>query len=133
MDGLDSLDHLNGDVEACFEVKLSSALLELVLKTLAEQVHDHYVVHLAIFGLLVTDEMQIGNSRLASQLVNQLGFPEKHNVLCIFHGLLNLGCQEITCLSLLDLVNISKCSATKLFDNFVALVQNLLPFFHARI
>jgi len=32
---LDTADHLSGDVEACFEVKLAATLLEEVFKTLA--------------------------------------------------------------------------------------------------
>ena len=71
VDDLDSLDHLDGDVEASLEVKFSSALLEVVFETLTEEVHDHDVVHLTILCLLIADEMQIGNRRLASQLVNQ--------------------------------------------------------------
>ena len=69
---LDSLDHLDGDVETGLEVEFSSALLKLVFKTLTKEVHDHDVVHLAILCLLVTDEMEIGNRRLTSQLVDQL-------------------------------------------------------------
>ena len=53
----DSLDHLNGNVQNSIEVKLSSALLEQVFEGLTEHVHDHDVVHLTIFCLLVTDEM----------------------------------------------------------------------------
>ena len=71
VDDLDSLDHLDGNVEASLEVKFPSALLEVVFKTLAEEVHYHDVVHLTILRLLVADEMQIGNRRLASQLMNQ--------------------------------------------------------------
>ena len=71
MDDLDSLDHLDGDVKASLEIKFSSALLEVVFETLAEEVHNHDVVHLTILRLLVADEMQIGNRRLASQRVNQ--------------------------------------------------------------
>ena len=71
MDDLDSLDHLDGDVEASLEVKFPSALLEVVFETLAEEVHDHDVIHLTILRLLVADEMQIRNRRLASQLMNQ--------------------------------------------------------------
>ena len=38
---LDSLDHLDSDVQARLEVEFSSALLELVLKRLSKEVHDH--------------------------------------------------------------------------------------------
>lgn len=36
MDGLDSLNHLHSNMKACLEIKLTSALLELVLKTLSK-------------------------------------------------------------------------------------------------
>ena len=127
---LDSLDHLDGDVEAGLEVEFSSALLEVVFETLAEEVHDHDVVHLAVLGLLVADEMQIGNRRLAPQLVDQLGLPEKHNVLRIFHSLFYFSCKEITCLSLLYFIDFTEGTTSKFFNNFVALVKNLLSFFH---
>ena len=127
---LDSLDHLDGDVEAGLEVEFSSALLEVVFETLAEEVHDHDVVHLAILGLLVADEVEIGNRRLASQLVDQLRLPEKHNMLRVFHSLFNFSSEEITCLSLLYLIDFSEGTTSKFFNNFVALVKNLLSFFH---
>ena len=130
VDDLDSLDHLDGDVEASLEVKFPSALLEVVFETLAEEVHDHDVIHLTILRLLVSDEMQIRNRRLAPQLMNQFRLPEKHNVLGIFHSLLNFGSEEVSCLSLLHLIDFSEGTTTKLFDNFVALVKNLLSFFH---
>ena len=127
---LDSLDHLDGDVKASLEIKFSSALLEVVFETLTKEVHDHDVVHLTILGLLVADEMQIGNRRLASQLVDQFRLPEKHNVLGIFHSLLNFGSEEISCLSLLHLIDFSEGTTSKLFNDFVSLVKNLLSFFH---
>lgn len=130
VDDLDSLDHLDGDVEASLEVKFPSALLEVVFETLAEEVHDHDVVHLAVLGLLVADEMQIGNRRLPSQLVDQLRLPEKHNMLRVFDSLLNFSCQEITCLSLLYFIDFTEGTTSKFFNNFVALVKNLLSFFH---
>ena len=130
VDDLDSLDHLDGDVEASLEVKFPSALLEVVFETLAEEVHDHDVVHLTILRLLVADEMQIRNRRLASQLMNQFRLPEEHNVLGIFHSLLNFSSEEVSCLSLLHLIDFSEGTTSKLFDNFVALVKNLLSFFH---
>ena len=87
VDNLDSLDHLDSDMEAGLVVEFPSALLEVVFETLAEEVHDHDVVHLAVLGLLVANEMQIGNRRLAPQLVDQLRLPEKHNMLRVLHCL----------------------------------------------
>jgi hypothetical protein len=57
VDNLDSLDHLNGNVQDSIEVELSSAFLEQVFEGLAEHVHDHDVVHLAILSFLITNEM----------------------------------------------------------------------------
>lgn len=72
MDNLDSLDHLDCNVENGLEVELAAALLEQVLEGLTEQIHDHNVVHLAIFGLLVTDKMEVWDCGLTSQLMNEL-------------------------------------------------------------
>ena len=67
-------------MEHGLEVKFPAALLEKVFETLPEQVHDHDVVHLAVFGLLVADEVQEGDEGLASELVNQLALPKQHDV-----------------------------------------------------
>ena len=72
--------HLDGDVEHGLEVELASALLEEVFETLAEQVHDHHVVHLAVLGLFVADEVEEGDEGLSAQLVNELALPEQHDV-----------------------------------------------------
>ena len=130
VDDLDSLDHLDGDVEASLEVKFSSALLEVVFETLAEEVHDHDVIHFSILCLFISDEVQIWYGSFPSQFMNEFWLPEKHNVLGIFHSLLNFGSEEVSRLSLLHLIDFSEGTTTKLFDNFVALVKNLLSFFH---
>ena len=57
MDDLDSLDHLDRDVENGADVELSSAFLEQVLEWLTEHIHDHDVVHFAIFGFLISNEV----------------------------------------------------------------------------
>ena len=54
---LNSLDHLNGDVQNCIEIELSTALLEQVFEGLTEHVHDHDVVHLSVLCLLISNEM----------------------------------------------------------------------------
>ena len=130
VDDLDSLDHLDCDVQASLEVELPPALLELVLETLAEEVHNHNVVHLAVVGLLVADKVQVGHGGLASELVDELALPEKHDVLCIFDSLLDLGSQEVARLSLLDLVDLSEGATSQLLNDLVPLVKNLLSFFH---
>ena len=80
--------HLGGDVQNGPEIELAATLLEQVLKTLAEEVHDHNVVHFAVLGLLVTDEVEEGDVGLASQLVDQLALPEKHDVSLHLHSFL---------------------------------------------
>ena len=88
------------------------------------------MIHLAILGLLVADEMQIGNRCLAPQLVDQLRLPEKHNVLGVLHSLFNFSSEEVSRLPLLYLIDLSEGTTSKLLDNFVALVEYLLSFFH---
>ena len=62
--------HLSGNVKAGSEVELATALLEEVFEALAEQIHHHYMVCLAIVRLLVTNKVKEGHVSLASQLVN---------------------------------------------------------------
>ena len=57
-------------MEHCFEVKLASALLEEIFETLAEEVHHHHVIHLAVLSLLIADEVKEGDESLATQLVD---------------------------------------------------------------
>ena len=108
MDNLDPLDHLNGDVQDSLEVEFATALLEQVFERLSEQVHHHNVVHLAILGLFVTNKMEVGYSGLSSELVDEFGLPEKHNMLLVLHGFFNLGGKEISGLFLLDLVEFTE-------------------------
>ena len=104
VDYLNSLDHLNCDVETGFQIELPPALLEKVLQTLSKQVHDHNVKHLSIFSFLITHEVQIWNRGLSSQFMYQFGLPEKHNVLLVLDCLLDLSCEDISVLFLFDLV-----------------------------
>lgn len=119
---LDSLDHLDSHVEDCLEIKFSAALLEKVFKRLTEHVHDHNVVHLSIICLFVTDEMEVGNCGLSSQLMDEFGLPEQHDVFLIFDSLFNLGSKEITSLLLLNLVDLTKGSTSELLHDLVAFV-----------
>ena len=48
------------------------------------QIYD--IIHLAIFSLLIADEVKEGDEGLATQLVNQLALPEEHNVALHFYG-----------------------------------------------
>ena len=73
-------------MEYCIEVEFASALLEEILQTLTKEVHHHNVIHLAIFSLLIADEVKEGDEGLATQLVNQLALPEEHNVALHFYG-----------------------------------------------
>ena len=133
MNDLDSLDHLDCNVEASLQVKLSSALLELVFETLTEEVHYHDMEHLTIFSLLITNEMEVWHGCLSSELVDEFGLPEEHNVLGVLNCLLNLGCEEVASLFFLHLVDISEGSTAQLLDNLVSLVENLLALVHAKI
>ena len=118
--------HLHGDVEHSLEVELSAALLEEVFKTLSKQVHDHDVVHLAVLSLLVSHEMQEGHEGLASQLVNQLALPEKHDMSLHFHCFLlhtlNKGAIRVTS-------HHSKASLSHCKESFSSLAM-LTPIFH---
>ena len=87
----DSFDHLNRDMKDWLEVKFSSALLEQVLQRFSKHVHDHNVIHLSIFGFLISNEMEIWYRCFAPQFMDQFRFPKEHNMLLIFDSFLNLG------------------------------------------
>lgn len=76
---------MNCDVKDGLEVELAATLLEQILQTLAEQVHDHHVVGLAVLSLFVADEVEHGNVSLAAELVDQLALPEEHDVALHLH------------------------------------------------
>lgn len=61
MNFLDALNHLNRNMQACLQIKLSSTFLEKIFKRFAEQIHDHNVVHFSVFGLLIANKVQIRN------------------------------------------------------------------------
>lgn len=130
VNGFDSRDHLVRTMKTGAQVKLASAVLELVFQTLSKEVHDHDVKHFAIFVFMVTNKMQIWNGRLSSHFMNQLGFPEKHNMLGILDSLFDLSRQDITSLSLLNFINFTEGATAQLLDNFVPLIKYLLPFLH---
>ena len=54
--------HLNSDAQDSLEVKLSSALLEKIFKTLAEEIHHHHVIGLIVFSLFITNEVKVRNA-----------------------------------------------------------------------
>ena len=83
---LNAMNHLDSDLQTSLKIKLASALLKQVFQTLAQQIHDHDVEHLALLGLLVTHEMQEWHKGLASQLVDQLALPEQHDVLLALYS-----------------------------------------------
>lgn len=91
VDYFDALDHLDGNVKNSLEIELVMTFLEKVLQRLAQLIHDHNVIHLAIFSLLISDEMKIWYCGLSSKFVDELGLPKEHNVLLILHSFLNLG------------------------------------------
>jgi hypothetical protein len=51
--------HLNSNAQDSLEVKLSSALLEKIFKTLAEEIHHHNVIGLIVFSLFITNEVKV--------------------------------------------------------------------------
>ena len=122
MDLLDSLNHLNCNLQYCFQVKLPPALLEQIFQTLSQQVHHHYVVSFAILSLLVPHEVKVGYARLPPQFMDKLRLPEQHDVSLVFNGLLHLGSKEFSCLLLFYLVDLSKSSSSNLLNY-------LIPFF----
>ena len=122
VDNLDSLNHLDGDMENGLEIELSSALLEEILERLTQHVHNHDMIHFSILSLFVTNEVQVRNRSFASQLVNELTLPEKHDVLLIFDCLFDFGSQIVTSLLFLDLVDISKSTSTEFFYDLVPLI-----------
>lgn len=91
VDPLDPLKHLNRDVADCFEVKFAAALLEEVLERLAQQVHNHDVVHFAVVGFFIANEVEEGHEGFAAQFVNQFRFPEQHDMPLHFHCFLHFG------------------------------------------
>ena len=53
------------------QVKLSAALLEEVLERLAEQIHDHDMVHLTVVCLLIADEVEEWHVCFTAHFVNE--------------------------------------------------------------
>jgi hypothetical protein len=53
------------------QVEFMTALLEQVLKTFAQQVHDHNVEHAAVIKLFVAHKVKERNKSLSSHCVDQ--------------------------------------------------------------
>jgi hypothetical protein len=47
-----------------------TTLLEQIFQTLAEQIHNHYMVHLPVIGFLIANEVEKGYKSFAAQLVD---------------------------------------------------------------
>jgi len=88
------------------------------------------VVHLAVLGLLVSDEVEVRNCCFSSQFVDEFGLPEEHDVLLVLDCLLHLSSEVVACLLLLDLVDLSEGSSAQALDDLVPFVQNFLTLFH---
>ena len=129
MNNFDALDHLDGNVENSLEVKLMMAFLEKVLQGLAELIHNHNMVHLAVFSFLISNEMKIRYCGLSSKFVDELGLPKEHDMLLILDCFLNLGSKVVTGLLFLYSVDLTKSTSAKFLDNFVSLVQYFLSVF----
>jgi hypothetical protein len=63
------------------QVELTAALLEKILKTLAEEVHYHNMVLLSLVGFFISYVVKTGDACLSTKFVDQFALPEKHNVL----------------------------------------------------
>jgi hypothetical protein len=75
-----------------FQVEFSSALLEQVFQTLTKQVHDHDMVLLSIVCFLITYIVETGYACFATQFMDELALPKKHDVLL---GLLSFFLKRI--------------------------------------
>jgi len=53
---------LNSDAKDGLEVELAAALLEEIFKRFAKKIHNHHVIGLVVLSLLITNEMQVGNT-----------------------------------------------------------------------
>jgi len=93
---LDHLNHLDCNMQHRLQIELATALLEKICKRLSEHVHDHNAVHLAIFSLLVSNELEIWNSGFSFEFMNEFSLPKEHTVLLILHSLLNLCGKEVS-------------------------------------
>ena len=83
--------HLDSNQEYCLEIELSSALLEQVLKTLAQQIHNHDMEDLVFVLLLISNEVKVRNACCNKLMSHELLFP-----LSLWINLLSQ--KSITCL-----------------------------------
>jgi hypothetical protein len=72
---------LKSNVADRLQVELTAALLEKILKTLAEEVHDHDMVLLSLVSFFISYVVKTGDAGLSAQFVDKFALPEKHNVL----------------------------------------------------
>jgi hypothetical protein len=76
--------HLEGNVADRLQVELAAALLEKILETFAEEVHNHNMVLFSLVSLFISYIVEARNASFAAQFVDQFAFPEKHDVLLRF-------------------------------------------------
>jgi len=60
------------------------------------------VVHLAVIGLFVTDEVEEGDKGLTTHFVDEFGLPEQHDVALHFNCFFDFGSKEFSCLFLFN-------------------------------
>lgn len=58
--------------------------------------------------------------------MNKFAFPEQHRVLLILGCFLAFGGKQLSCLLLLNLVNLSKSTTSNLLDDLEATIEDLL-------
>ena len=62
--------------------------------------------------------------------MNELRLPEKHNMLLVLDGFLDLRGKEVTRLALLDLEKLTESTTAESLNDLIPLVEDLLTFFH---
>jgi hypothetical protein len=78
------------------------------------------MVHFAVFGFLITNEVKIWHGGFTSKLVDELRLPKEHDMLLVLDSLLNLSGEMVSCLLLLDPVDLTEGTTTQLLDNFIS-------------
>ena len=96
---LDSLDHLSSNLENSFEVKLSFAFLKQIFQAFSQQIHHHDMELFTIFCFLVSHEVKVWHLCFSSEFVDQLAFPEQHDVFLVLHCFFLLSSDVRTYLS----------------------------------
>jgi mRNA-degrading endonuclease YafQ of YafQ-DinJ toxin-antitoxin module len=101
MDSLDYFDHLNSNMQHCFDVKYPLAFLKQVLKGFTKDLHNHHVACDTILIYVSTNKAQVRYRSFPSQFMDKLRLPEEHDMLLVHNSLLNFGGKKFSCSILL--------------------------------